>query len=108
MFSIFATASNRIPNIIFFGHTMLFWIFTLGQHLSLFRFWFELHFLPSNLHLHSHDICFVNAFDAFVLLIILKALRFKSAVLFGTYYLLDKSLRVLQLPAHLSKLTENG
>ena len=25
------------------------------QDLSLFQFWFELHFLPSNLHLHSCD-----------------------------------------------------
>ena len=34
-------------------------------------------------------------------------LRFKSSVLFGTYTLLDKSLRVSQLPAHLSNLTIN-
>ena len=30
---------------------------------------------------------------------------FKSCLLFGTYNLLDKSLRVLQLPTHLSNLT---
>ena len=35
-------------------------------------------------------------------------LRFKSSVLFGTHILLDKSLRVLQIPTHLSKLTANG
>ena len=35
-------------------------------------------------------------------------LRFKSFVLFRTHILLDKSLRLLQLPAHLSNLTENG
>ena len=29
-------------------------------------------------------------------------LRFNSFVLFGTHILLDKSLRVLQLPTHLS------
>ena len=38
----------------------------------------------------------------------LKTLRFKSSVLFGMHTLLDKSIRVLQLPKHLSNLTENG
>ena len=38
----------------------------------------------------------------------LNLLRFKSSVLFETHNLLDKSLRVLQLPAHLSNLTANG
>ena len=38
----------------------------------------------------------------------LKTLRFKSSVLFGTHTLLDKSLRLLQLPTHLSNLTTNG
>ena len=38
----------------------------------------------------------------------LKTLGFKSSVLFGTHSLLDNSLRVLQLPTHLSKLTENA
>ena len=37
----------------------------------------------------------------------LNTLRFKS-VLFGIHTLLDKSLRVLQLQAHLSNLTANG
>ena len=75
--------------------------------LSLFHFWFEFHFLPSNLPLHSHDICFVNVFDSFFSVIMLNTLRFESSVLFGTHTLLDKSLRVLQLPTHISKLTEN-
>ena len=35
-------------------------------------------------------------------------LRFKSSVLFGTHTLLDKSLRVLQRPIHLSSLNANG
>ena len=35
----------------------------------------------------------------------LNTLRFKSSVLFGTHSLLGKSLRVLQLLTHLSKLT---
>ena len=38
----------------------------------------------------------------------LSMLRFKSSVLFGTHTLLDKSLRVFQLPTYLSNLTENG
>ena len=37
----------------------------------------------------------------------LKTLRFKSSVLFGTPTLFDKSLRVLQLPTHVSNLTVN-
>ena len=35
-------------------------------------------------------------------------LRFQSSVLFGIHTLLDKSFKVLQLPAHLSNLTEKG
>ena len=35
----------------------------------------------------------------------LNALRFKSSFFFETHALLDKSLRVLSLPTHLSKLT---
>ena len=38
----------------------------------------------------------------------LKTVRFKSSVLFGTHTLLDRSSKVLQLPIHLSKLTANG
>ena len=41
-------------------------------------------------------------------MILLNMLRFKYSVLFGTYYLLDKPLRVLLGPTHLSKLTVNG
>ena len=37
-----------------------------------------------------------------------KTLRSKSSDLFGKHTLLDKSFRVLQLPAHLSNLTPNG
>ena len=68
----------------------------------------ELHFLPTNLHLHLHDIYFVNVFGSFVPVITLNTLRYKSSVLFGTDTLLDESLRVLQLPTHLSNLTANG
>ena len=38
----------------------------------------------------------------------LNAQRFKSSVLFGTHTLLDKSLKALQLPRYLSKLTADG
>ena len=38
----------------------------------------------------------------------LNMLRFQFSDLFGTHTLLDKSLRVLQLPTHLSNLTANG
>ena len=37
----------------------------------------------------------------------LKALKFKSSALFEIHTLLDNSLRVLQPPANLSKLTAN-
>ena len=37
----------------------------------------------------------------------MKTSRFKSSVLFGTHTLLDKSLRVLQLPTQLTNLTVN-
>ena len=38
----------------------------------------------------------------------LNTLRSKSSVLFVTHTLLDKPLKVLQLPTHLSNLTANG
>ena len=37
----------------------------------------------------------------------LRTLRYKSSVLFSTHTLLDRSLRVLQLPTHLANLTAN-
>ena len=37
----------------------------------------------------------------------LKMLRFKCFVLFGTHTLLNSSLKVLQLPTHLSRLKAN-
>ena len=87
---------------------MLFLFLHLHQHLSLFHFWFELHFLLSNLHLHSHGICFANVFYSFTTAIMLKMVRFESSVLFGMHTLLDRSLRVLQLPAYVFKSTANG
>ena len=52
-----------------------------------------------------HDISFVNIFYSFIAAIMLNILSYKSSVLFGTHALLDKSVRVLQLPTHLSNLT---
>ena len=51
---------------------------------------------------------FVRIFYLFFPVIILKTCVLKSSILFGTHTLLDKSLRVLKLPAHLSNLTANG
>ena len=61
-----------------------------------------------NLHSQLHDTSFVNIFDLFIPVIILKPLKFKSSVLSGTHTLLDKSLTVLQRPTQVSKSTANG
>ena len=50
---------------------------------------------------------FVKIFDSFCPIIMLDALRCKSSASFGAHTLLDKSLKVLQLPTHLSTLTAN-
>ena len=81
---------SRIPNIIFFTYMMLFTI-TLTFMVSLPLTWIT--FFPSNLHLHLHDICFVDVFDSFIPVIMLNILRFKYSVLFATHILLQKSLR---------------
>ena len=58
----------------------------------------------------AHDIYvfFLNIFDSFILVFMLNTFIFKSFVLLATHTLLDRSLRVLQLPVHLPKLTTNG
>ena len=76
------------------------------QHLSLFHHWFKLNFVTSDLHLHSHDIFFINVLDSFFPVMMLNTLRFKSSVLLGMHTLLDKSLIVLELPTHPSNLRE--
>ena len=50
----------------------------------------------------------INVCNSFIPVINLNTLIFKSYVLFGAPTLLEKPLRVLQLPAHLLNLTENG
>ena len=51
---------------------------------------------------------FIKIFDSFFSVIISKTYVFKSSVLLGLHTSLDKSLRVLQLPTHLSSLNANG
>ena len=46
--------------------------------------------------------------DSFILVIMLKTLKFKSSVLVGMHNLSDKSFKVLQLSTPLSNLTANG
>ena len=108
-FSIFPSA--RIPRILFHTHNVFFLFLHSHRHLSLFQFiliYIKLYFLPSNLHLNSYHTSFVNAFDSFIFVIILKTLKLTSSALFGTFILLDESPRILQLPLHLSKITTNG
>ena len=49
---------------------------------------------------------FLNDFDSIHLILLSKT--FIKDVLFGTYIVLDKSSRVLQLSLHLSRLTIYG
>ena len=51
---------------------------------------------------------FAKIFESCIPVITLNMLEFKSSILFGTHTLLDKSLRVLQLPTFLFHLTANG
>ena len=100
IFTIFTSACTRIP-IKSFLHTCFLGLLHSHRHLLLFHFWFDFHFLPWNLLLHSHDTCFVNVFDMFILVIILKAFKFISPVLFATHIPPDGQTRVSQLSLHL-------
>ena len=83
-------------------HTFLLDFCTHKTFIDIYRFSKFGLFLLSNLHLYLHDICFVNAFDSFALVIKLKTLKFtSSSVLFGTRILSNILLRVLQLPLHI-------
>ena len=68
-------------------------LFTLTMTFIIIPPLTSLHYPPSNLHLHLHDICFVNVFDSFIPAIMLNMPRFKSSVLFGIHTLLEKSLQ---------------
>ena len=83
--------SIHVTNSIFFNKWCSFGFLHGYQYLLLFHIWFELHLLPWNFHLHSHDLYLVNVFDSFIHVIMLKKHGFKSSVLFGIYTLLDKS-----------------
>ena len=92
--------------IYFFSHMLC--LLHSRRHLLLFNHWFELHFLPSNLHFHSRDICLVNVFDLFMPVIMSNLFRFKSSFLVGILILIDTPLRVLQPQIYLSNLTASG
>ena len=62
------------------------WRFLNSHRLSsLFHHWSELHFYPSNFHLHLHDISFVKIFDSFFPVIMIKTCIFKSCFIWNTY-----------------------
>ena len=62
------------------------------------------HVLSSfNLHLQSHETCFIIVLASFLFVIMLNTLTFMSSALFKTHIFVDKSLAELQLPQHLSK-----
>ena len=96
---IFKTICSKIPFLYtFILHSHL------HRHLPLFHFWFELHFLPPNFHLHSNVYFFRNVFYSFFLVIKLKTFKFTFSVLLGIKPLTDISVRVLQLPSDLFKV----
>ena len=99
---LFTITCNRITNIFFFTYIMF--------YINIYRYSsIDLtHILFHQFYIYAHEICFENVFDSFVPIIMLHTLKFKSFLLFGIHTLLDKSLRILQLPTHLSNLTANG
>ena len=70
-----------------FSHKLCYFEFLNSQqHVLLFHFSFKLHLLMSNLHLHSHDTCFVNTHNLFIPII--TSLKLKFPVLFkNTYFI---------------------
>ena len=97
MFPIVTTTCSRIPTITFFHIYDVFY-----THINIYHYSFELYFLPSNLHLDLHDICFAKIFVSLFLQSYQQNPYLNLHFFFGTRTLLDKSLRVLQLPTHLS------
>ena len=59
------------------------------------------------IYIYIRMIYLLLKFLIFPPVIMLNMFRFKSYVLFRTHTLLDKSLKVLQLPTDLSNLTSN-
>ena len=99
---IFTSMCSRIENIIFFAYkscriftfTLTFIVIPILVRVTFSTIEFTYTFV--------WYICLVNIFDIFVPVIILNTFRFKYSVLFGTHILLDRSLRVLQIPVHLT------
>ena len=80
-----ASSFTRMPCMIFFANTLFYWfnfIYNGSYHCSTFCF--ELHFLPSNLHLHLQEIWFAGDFDSFISFIILNTLKFTSCFIWHT------------------------
>ena len=69
--------------------------------------WIKSHFLRQ-FYIYICVIYILFIYDLFIPVIISSTCKCKSSVSFGTHTLLDKSSRVLQVPAHLSRLTANG
>ena len=63
------------------------------QHLSLAHIYFNLHPLPSNLHLQSHETCFANDLDSFTPAIIYITFNLTTRLLFRIQNLAQKSSR---------------
>ena len=102
MFINLASTCMRIPNIIFFLHIIFYWILTLTSA----QFFIPL--LTRITFLQSHGIYFINVFDSFIFVIIIKTFKFLFSVLFGARILLHKLSAKLQLTLHQSKLTIYG
>ena len=92
MLTILINACARIPTIIFFALT-IFFTFTLTCF--IIPFLFELLVVLLNLHLQSHEICFVIALASFLFIIILNVLL---CVSFATHIFGGKTS---QIPVHL-------
>ena len=100
----------------YFLYTCCFRFSIFASPIIVVLFWFKLHFVPSNIHFQSYNVCFTDSFDSFIFVIILNAFTFTSfVVIFGTHNLSKKSKnianessRVLQLPLYLSKLSKYG
>ena len=92
---------SRIASMIFFTCIMFFWIFVLTSTFVIIPLLIR---VTSNIHLRSYDICFVNISNSFIPVIILKTLKFKSFVLFGTIWI-DQEEYYIITTMRLSRLT---
>ena len=79
-----------------------------NRHLSWFHFYFELHTLSFNLHLHSHDSCWTKNLVSFTSDITLNTFTCIFFSLFGIHARVIWSSIVLQLSPHLLRLKVKG